>query len=94
MGRRSGGLTKKLCWNCKISIQGNELHNKDYTTLKQIGEDLGISYNRVFELSTKGRKKYTTFKYEPKVTITNLKELSTTPKTPINSPKLEENIEI
>ena len=38
--------SKTNCWNCKITQQNNELHNKDYLTLKDLADDIGLSYNQ------------------------------------------------
>ncbi len=62
------------CFNCKITQDGKELHNEDYITLKDISDDIGLSYNIVADISC-GRKKnlkYNNFKYFPKVEITRL----------------------
>tara|TARA_Y100000401_G_scaffold109170_1_gene105117 strand:+ start:1657 stop:1950 length:294 start_codon:yes stop_codon:yes gene_type:complete len=54
--RKNGCKTEKKCWNLKVVNNGNTLFEKDYPSLKVIGEDLGFKYNRVVELAT-GRKK-------------------------------------
>ena len=54
--RKSGAKTEKLCWNLKVINNDITIFEKDYPTLKFVGEDLGFKYNRVVELAT-GRKK-------------------------------------
>jgi len=61
--RKEGSSTKKICWNLKIKNNDTIIYDKDYTTLKSMPVDLGITYNRVVELST-GRKKQKGGKYD------------------------------
>lgn len=69
--RKNGSETKKLCWNLKILNNENVIFEKDYTTLKSMPEDLGITYNRVVELST-GRKKQNGGKYDSVYVFTKI----------------------
>lgn len=69
--RKSGAKTEKLCWNLKVVNNGNVLFEKDYPSLKVIGEDLDFKYNRVVELAT-GRKKQQTGKYDSRYIFTKL----------------------
>ena len=66
--------SKKDCFNCKIVLNENELHNKDYKSLKEISEDLGLSYAIIADLSNgrKQSKKYDNFKYQPKIEISRI----------------------
>ena len=65
-------------WNCKIYHNIGEstsmtLHNKDYKCLKEISEDLGLTYQQVADLSSrKEKKKYQQFKYFPEIKIEKL----------------------
>tara|TARA_R110000823_G_C15787873_1_gene485815 strand:+ start:368 stop:559 length:192 start_codon:yes stop_codon:yes gene_type:complete len=53
------------------------LHNKDYKCLKEIGEDLGLTYQQVADLSSrKDKKKYQQFKYFPNIEITRIINLN------------------
>ncbi len=64
------------CFNCKITQNGQEVHNQDYTTLKDISDDIGLSYSIVADISS-GRKKnlkYNNFKYFPKVEINRIQK--------------------
>lgn len=65
-------------YNCKIYHNIGEstsmtLHNQDYNCLKDIGEDLGLTYQQVADLSSrKEKKKYQQFKYFPNIEITKI----------------------
>jgi hypothetical protein len=67
-----------IMWNCKIYHNIGEstsmtLHNKDYKCLKEISEDLGLTYQQVADLSSrKEKKKYQQFKYFPEIKIVKL----------------------
>ena len=67
--------SKKNCWNCKITLQKLELHNKDYLSLKDLAGDIGLSYSIIADISS-GRKKnknYTNFIYQPVIEINRIK---------------------
>lgn len=71
-----------MTFNCKIyhDIGDNTsmtLHNQDYNRLKDIADDLGLTYQQVADLSSrKDKKKYQQFKYFPKIQITRIKKES------------------
>ncbi len=67
-------LSKINRFNCKITQNGVELHNKDYLSLKDISNDIGLSYAVVANISTnrKMNKKTSNFIYFPKIEITKL----------------------
>ena len=69
--RKEGSITNKLCWNLKIMMNDNIVFEKDYTTLKSMPEDLGLTYNRVVELAT-GRKKQNGGKYDSVYVFTKI----------------------
>ena len=74
--RTKGAKTNKKCWKVFIK-QGDEiLHNKDYSTLKDASEDLGLTYSQICELGPKGRckKKSLNFKFMPTISITKINE--------------------
>jgi len=53
------------------------LHNADYKCLKDIAQDLGLTYQQVADLSSrKDKKKYQDFKFFPKIDITRIKKQS------------------
>lgn len=65
-------------YNCKIyhtigDSTSMTLHNKDYKCLKDISEDLGLTYQQVADLSSrKEKKKYQQFKFFPEIKITKI----------------------
>ena len=67
-------ISKINRFNCKITQQGVELHNKDYLSLKDISNDIGLSYNIVSNISCgrKPNKKTSEFIFFPKIEITKL----------------------
>tara|TARA_R100000541_G_scaffold58018_1_gene68671 strand:+ start:155 stop:343 length:189 start_codon:yes stop_codon:yes gene_type:complete len=53
------------------------LHNKDYKCLKEISEDLGLTYQQVADLSSrKDKKKYQQFKYFPNIEIKKIPNIN------------------
>ena len=56
---------------CKVCVAGTELHSKEYTTLKEIAEDLGLSYQQAADISVGRMKKFKEggFKYQPSIKI-------------------------
>tara|TARA_R100000734_G_C3305095_1_gene95611 strand:- start:568 stop:861 length:294 start_codon:yes stop_codon:yes gene_type:complete len=67
-------LSKINRYNCKITQNGVELHNKDYISLKDISNELGLSYHIVANISSnrKPNKKTSNFIYFPKIEIVRL----------------------
>jgi len=69
-------------YNCKIYHNIGEntsmtLHNRDYKSLNDIANDLGLTYQQVADLSSrKEKKKYQQFKFFPKIDITRIKKES------------------
>ncbi len=70
-------------FNCKIyhaigENTGVTLHNQDYKCLKDIAEDIGLTYQQVADLSSRReKKKYQEFKFFPKIEINRIKKEST-----------------
>ena len=66
-------------YNCKIYHTLGEhtsmtLHNQDYKNLKEIAQDLGLTYQQVADLSSrKDKKKYQQFKFFPQIEIIRIK---------------------
>jgi hypothetical protein len=56
---------------CKVCVGDIELHSKEYKTLKDISQDLGLSYQQVADISVGRMKKFQVgdFKYQPRVNI-------------------------
>lgn len=69
-------------FNCKIYHDTGDntsmtLHNRDYNCLRDIANDLGLTYQQVADLSSrKDKKKYQEFKYFPKIEINRIKKES------------------
>jgi len=67
-------------YNCKIYHNIGEntsmtLHNRDYKSLNDIANDLGLTYQQVADLSSRReKKKYQQFKFFPKIDITRIKK--------------------
>lgn len=72
--RKNGSESKKLCWRVRITQGECVLHNKDYTTLKIAGDELGLTYSQICDLKPGGRnkKKAIAFKFYPKIEIIKL----------------------
>jgi len=75
--RTKNAKTKKLCYSVIITQSGQELHNKKYTTLREAGKDLGLTYSQICELGPNGRskKKSIMFKFMPEIKITKITDL-------------------
>ena len=63
--------SKNNCFNCKIHLNGDLIHDVDYVTLKDISNDIGLSYNIIADISSQRKKNhaYKNFKYQPQVDI-------------------------
>lgn len=74
--------SKTNCFNCKITLGDNELHNKDYVTLTDIANDIKLSYSIVADISSgrRSKKKWNEFIYYPIITIVKLKKIEQTEK--------------
>lgn len=69
--RTKGAKTTKNCWSVKISQGDIILHDKQYKTLREAGDDMGLTYSQICELGPNGRnkKKSIRFKYMPNIVI-------------------------
>jgi len=65
-------------FNCKIyHDENNILHYQEYKCLKDIANDLGLTYQQVADLSSrKEKRKYQEFKFFPKIEINRIKKES------------------
>ena len=56
---------------CKVCVGDTELHSAEYKTLKEIAEDLGLSYQQAADISVGRMKKFIKggFKYQPTIDI-------------------------
>ena len=80
--RKKGSATLKKCWKCEVINQNETIYQNEYATLKQIANDLGLSYSQVVELSS-GRKKDSKGRYDTNYRFTRLN----------SAVKLNENID-
>ena len=69
--RKSGDLTKKYCWEMTIYINDKIISQNKYKTIRDIADELELSYNIVSEMIM-GRKKNRKGKYEPQYLFTRL----------------------
>ena len=61
--RKKGSNTLKLCWDCEVLNQNEIVFKGQFSTLKEIANELGLSYSQVVELSS-GRKKDNKGRYD------------------------------
>ena len=73
--RTKGAKTEKECWELKIFYSDYVVKEGIYKTLKEVADDLNLSYNQVSEFTNKGRNKTKT-KYSFYPTI-DLKKIIT-----------------
>tara|TARA_R110001632_G_scaffold135317_1_gene250769 strand:- start:527 stop:736 length:210 start_codon:yes stop_codon:yes gene_type:complete len=61
-------------WLCVISQDGVECFNQEFVTLNDIADNLGLSFNIVFDISSKRRSadKYKKCRFFPQINITRL----------------------
>ena len=63
-------------YSCKvIDFNGNCIHSKEYKTLPEIAEDLNLSKDIIYNISSrKGNYNtfYKNFKYQPKIEISRI----------------------
>ena len=69
--RKKGSATLKKCWKCEVLNQNETIYHNEYATLKQIANDLGLSYSQVVELSS-GRKKDNKGRYDTNYRFTRI----------------------
>tara|TARA_R100000951_G_scaffold115995_1_gene126052 strand:- start:7059 stop:7379 length:321 start_codon:yes stop_codon:yes gene_type:complete len=61
--RSKGSKTNIKCWKLEVVNQNNIIYENEYSTLNEIANELGITYNQVVELSS-GRKKQPTGRFD------------------------------
>jgi hypothetical protein len=67
MGRTN---QKKLIWDVVVRIGEDTIHDKQYISIKDIAEDLNLTYQQVSDLSIGRSKRFdSNFKYQPKIQI-------------------------
>lgn len=93
--RTKGATTKKDCFILDVIVNDEIIFHQKYKTLKDIAEELNLSYNQVVEIS-RGRKKEGKGKYD---TIYKIRKYGTIGKIKQNTENIkelnidEENIE-
>jgi len=77
--RTKGAKTNKNCWRVLIKQGEHILCDKEYKTLKDGAEDLGLTYSQICELGPNGRckKKSINFKFMPSINITKISDTNT-----------------
>ena len=71
--RKTGSKTLSKCWKLEVMNQNASLFTGEYSTLKEISNELGMSYNQIVELSS-GRKKQPKGRYDTSYKFTKLKK--------------------
>ena len=71
--RKIGDITQKICWKLQIVVNDNIIYEQKYSTLKDIANELGYSYNVVSEM-VMGRKKNRQGKYDTQYYIKKLSD--------------------
>jgi hypothetical protein len=67
MGRTN---QKKLIWDVIVRIGEDTIHDKQYISIKDIADDLNLTYQQVSDLSIGRSKRFdSNFKYQPKIQI-------------------------
>ena len=69
--RKKGSTTLKLCWKCEVINQNEIVFQNEYATLKQVANELGLTYSQVVELSS-GRKKDNKGRYDTNYRFTRI----------------------
>lgn len=69
--RKKGSNTTKLCWDCEVINQNEIIFKGQFSTLKEISNELGLSYSQIVELST-GRKKDNKGRYDTNYRFTRI----------------------
>lgn len=73
--RTTNATTGKDIWNVKIINDGEETYNKNFKTMSEIAEDLGMSYHQVSDLKNKrSKRKQIRFKFHPEIVFTRLNQ--------------------
>ena len=75
--RTKGAKTNKNCWRVLIKQGDIVLCDKEYKTLKDGADDLGLTYSQICELGPNGRckKKSINFKFMPDIKITKINNM-------------------
>ena len=71
--RKIGDITQKICWKLQIVVNDDIIYEQKYSTLNDIANELGYSYNVVSEM-VMGRKKNRQGKYDAQYSIKKLSD--------------------
>ena len=56
---------KKLCWGVIVRIGEDTIHNQEYISLRDVAQDLNLTYQQVADISVGRSKKFNSnFKYQ------------------------------
>ena len=92
MARKKGSTTKKKCWSIRVIQNEVEVFSKQYSTLTEASEDLGMSYCQLFELAPNGRnkKKKKKSKFAPEIIVEKISNYNLITLPPLSLPDPEE----
>lgn len=76
--RKKGSTTTAKCWKLEVINQNEVIYTGDYTTLKEIANELGLTYNQVVELSS-GRKKQPSGRYDTNYKFSKIGKIKQSP---------------
>ena len=80
--RTLGSENKTPKYNCMISLMGDTILDKDFTTLKKLSEEIEMPYyiiTDIYEGRRTAYKKFTGTKYFPDLVITRINNLTDPP---------------
>lgn len=72
--RKKGCKTEKSCWKLEVVNQNSVIFCGEYSTLNEIANELGYTYNQVVEISN-GRKKQPSGRYDTNYRFTKLSKI-------------------
>ena len=72
--------TKKLIWHLKIHYPDKDIvvHEQDYPSIKSMADDMKVSYNQMWEMTSRGRigRRQIRYNFMPEVSITRNEHIS------------------
>ena len=75
--RTKGAKTEKECWKLKISYPDYIVKEGVYKTLRDVADELKLSYNQVCELTNKGRNKTKSkYSFYPTIDLQKIKDIA------------------
>ena len=69
--RKKGSITKAKCWRCDVINQNEVIFSGEYSTLKEIANELGLTYSQILEIYS-NRKKQPSGRYDTNYVLTKL----------------------